>query len=352
MFSSVLIKWYRGNKRDLPWRRTTDPYKIWLSEVILQQTRVEQGLDYYNRFVEEFPTVKHLANASEDKVLKLWQGLGYYSRARNLHHTAKLVMEKYKGVFPSTYNELVLLKGIGNYTASAISSFCSNEAKAVVDGNVYRVLSRIFGIATPIDSTIGKKEFALLAEELLSKKDPATHNQAVMEFGALQCKPKNPDCAVCPLQHKCAAVAVNKIAELPVKAKKTKVSKRYFEYFVFRYKDHLYIKKRTGDDIWKNLYDFPMLESDTALKEEKVLNHALLLSYIDKRKYVLLEAGPVYKHVLSHQHIYARFWQFKFKQQPSAQKEWKKIPLSTVNAYAWPRLIDKFLNNQLRSGQV
>lgn len=255
-------------------------------------------------------------------------------------------MKEYKGTFPKTYDELIRLKGIGSYTAAAISSFCNNEARAVVDGNVYRVLSRIFGIAIPIDSTEGKKAFAKLAEELLSKKDPATHNQAIMEFGAVQCKPKNPACDSCPFQQNCTACAEGKINELPVKAKKTKVSERHFEYFVFHYKNSIYIKKRSGNDIWQNLFDFPMIESGTSLPEAKILQHATLASFTGKKKFELEAVSAVHKHVLSHQRIYARFWEIKVQHELKLLPEWKKIPVAAIHTYAWPRLIDKFLNNR------
>ena len=218
-FAEEIIEWYQLHKRDLPWRNTNDPYIIWLSEIIMQQTRVEQGMPYFNRFAEKYPTVKQFANAKEEEILKLWQGLGYYSRGRNMHHTAKIVMEEHAGYFPSSYDSLIKLKGIGEYTAAAISSFSSNEAKAVVDGNVFRLLSRYFGIDTPINSGKGKKLFTELANELLDKSQAGEFNQAIMEFGSLQCKPKNPDCLACPLQVGCEAKKSNRIQELPIKIK-------------------------------------------------------------------------------------------------------------------------------------
>ena len=234
-FSQKIIFWYEHNKRDLPWRNTRDPYLIWLSEIILQQTRVDQGMSYYLKFVGEFPTVKQLAKADNEKVMKLWQGLGYYSRARNLHTTAKIILLEHKGVFPKEFETILALKGVGEYTAAAIASFAYNKPYAVVDGNVYRVLSRVFDISTPIDSTQGKKEFNHLAGELLDKNKPAIYNQAIMEFGAMQCKPINPYCAVCPLNTMCLAYSKKLVAELPVKSKKTKVRDRYFNYIVLNY---------------------------------------------------------------------------------------------------------------------
>ncbi|MBV5343686.1 A/G-specific adenine glycosylase, partial [bacterium] len=260
--SKALTNWYNQNKRELPWRDITDPYRIWISEIILQQTRVNQGMRYYLRFVERFPDVKTLAVAEEDEVLKYWQGLGYYSRARNIHKTAKIITEKHKGIFPKNHSDILLLKGIGEYTAAAICSFAYNQPYAVVDGNVFRVLSRVFGIETPIDSTSGKKEFTQLAEKLLDKKEPGLHNQSIMEFGALQCVPVQPDCGVCPLQTVCKAYSLNMADKLPVKATKTKVRERFFNYFYIEYQDKIFIQKRSEKDIWQNLYELPLVESD------------------------------------------------------------------------------------------
>lgn len=242
-FSTQIIEWYRTNKRDLPWRKTKNPYQIWLSEIILQQTRVEQGLSYYLKFIEKYPSIKDLANAPQDEVLKLWQGLGYYSRARNLHYTSKVITDKYKGEFPATYKEILDLKGIGEYTAAAISSFSFNLPYPVIDGNVYRVLSRVFDIDTPIDSTLGKKEFKELAYELINKNNPSEYNQAIMEFGALYCKPQSPDCENCIFTSTCLAFKTKKINELPVKSKKLKQKNRYFNYLVFIDEDYTYLKK-------------------------------------------------------------------------------------------------------------
>ncbi len=231
-FNNELLSWYTNNKRDLPWRHTTDPYIIWLSEIILQQTRVEQGMPYFNRFVEHYPNVSSFAAADENEILKLWQGLGYYSRARNMLKTARLVQEQYNGAFPSAYDELITLKGIGEYTAAAISSFAANEPRAVIDGNVYRVLARYFGISEDINSTTGKKIFRITADELLNREHPALHNQAMMELGAMICKPKNPACGTCPVREGCYAFLNNATAALPVKINKVKVRERFFNYFL------------------------------------------------------------------------------------------------------------------------
>ena len=256
LFAPKLIDWYHHQRRNLPWRHTRDPYFIWLSEVILQQTRVAQGLPYYQQFTEAYPTVFDLAAAPEQEIMRLWQGLGYYSRARNLSQTAQFIVQEQNGQFPDSYHKLLKLKGIGPYTAAAIASFAYDEAVAVVDGNVYRVLARVFGLATDITSTEGKKQFAQLANELLDVSQPATYNQAIMEFGALQCTPVSPDCLLCPFQANCVANATGQIAKLPVKTKKTKVRERFFNYFVIIKNQEIALKQRTDRDIWQQLYDF------------------------------------------------------------------------------------------------
>jgi A/G-specific adenine glycosylase len=271
IFSNSLINWYLNNKRDLPWRNTDNPYNIWLSEIMLQQTRVAQGLPYYLDFISTFPTVFDLAKAPEEKVLKHWQGLGYYSRARNLHYTAKYVANELKGEFPNNYKDLLKLKGIGEYTAAAIASFSHNEAVPVVDGNVFRVLSRYFDIETDISLATAKKEFSELALELMPKNDPATFNQAIMEFGALQCVPKSPDCKNCIFNSSCAALQKKKVQYLPVKLKKVKISYRFFNYIVFEDdKLNTLIQKRDQKGIWQNLYEFPLIETETELNLDAV----------------------------------------------------------------------------------
>ncbi|HVA99576.1 MAG TPA: A/G-specific adenine glycosylase [Bacteroidia bacterium] len=350
-FSEKIIFWYNQNKRDLPWRNTQNPYLIWLSEIILQQTRVEQGREYYNRFAKEFPTVKKLAGASEDKVLKLWQGLGYYSRARNLHASAKIIAEKYNGKFPETYQEILQLKGVGDYTASAISSFAFGEAQPVLDGNVFRVLARVFGIDKAIDSTIGKKYFRETAFLLLDKKNAGKYNQAIMEFGALQCKPQNPDCKNCVLNSMCFAYENKAQQQFPVKEKNTKQRNRYFNYFVFKYKDSIVLRKRSGKDIWKNLYDFPLLESDSEISEKLFFENPSLKNYFSElkisNKYLVLKVSVIHKHILSHQKIYARFWEIELKKgiSESIQKKnnFISIPEKKISKYAIPRLIDIYL---------
>ncbi len=328
-FSQTVIRWYNKNKRDLPWRHTKDPYKIWLSEIIMQQTRVRQGLPYYNTFAQKFPTVHALAKAKEDVVMKTWQGLGYYSRARNLHHTAKFISKDLNGKFPNEFEEIKKLKGIGEYTASAIASFAFDKPHAVVDGNVFRVLSRYLGIKIPIDSTEGKKVFTQKANLLLDKKDPGTFNQAIMEFGALQCVPQNPDCGICPLKKTCKAFAKDLVAKLPVKSQKTKVRTRYFNYFVVRKNNKTLIRKRTENDIWKNMYDFPLLETK---KEMKKLNATRVLS-----------VSKSFKHVLSHQIIFARFWEVE-----GGNHKGTYIHDNQLNRYAFPRLIELYFESKVK----
>ena len=310
-FTKNLIIWYLENKRSLPWRHTSDPYKVWLSEIILQQTRVSQGLPYYKRFVSRFPTVFDLAKASEEEVLKLWQGLGYYSRARNLHATAKMVVDTYKGKFPDTYNELLKLKGVGDYTASAIASICFEEPTAVVDGNVFRVLSRVYGIETPINTTTGFKEYKALAQELIDESDPGTFNQALMEFGAKFCVPSNPDCESCIFQNQCYAYAKGMVKELPLKLNKTKIRTRYFNYLVILDKNgSTLIMKREGKGIWRNLYEFPLIESNSAISKAKLKSQSEYKKWSEQ--FNLDSIYPfndeLIQHKLSHQHLKIRFW--------------------------------------------
>ncbi|MBK6829719.1 MAG: A/G-specific adenine glycosylase [Flavobacteriales bacterium] len=261
-FTKALLPWYAEHKRPLPWRETRDPYRIWLSEVILQQTRVEQGREYWHRFVETYPTVAELAAATEDQVLRLWQGLGYYSRARNLRTAAKQVVEEHMGGFPDSYEGLKGLKGVGEYTAAAIGSIAFGLVEPVVDGNVYRVLARVFGIDTPIDSTAGRKQFRELAAALIDHEQPGEHNQAVMELGATVCTPLKPTCGECPLARKCIARATDRIDKLPVKTGKTKVRTRHFNYLHIERGDKTFLRKRTGKDIWHGLYELPLIETE------------------------------------------------------------------------------------------
>lgn len=338
-FIKNITNWYSVNKRVLPWRETKNPYLIWLSEIILQQTQVKQGLPYYEAFVSKFPTVFDLAKAQEDTVLKLWQGLGYYSRARNLHFSAKYVVEELNGVFPSTYKELLKLKGVGDYTASAIASICYNEATAVVDGNVYRVLSRYYGIETPINSTNGIKEFKVLAQSLLPKSNIGDYNQAIMEFGARQCKPQSPNCEVCPLKTSCVALQLNKVTTLPVKLKKTKVRKRYFNFIVFVSNNgETIIEQRTQKGIWQNLYQFPLIETEKRLTKnsfQKAINTSFDINGIET--FNLYNEEEIV-HKLSHQHLYTSFWVVKTNKLPK-----EGISINDIKNYPVPIVIGRFI---------
>lgn len=340
-FTKTLINWYLQNKRDLPWRSTKDPYAIWLSEIILQQTRVAQGLPYFNRFLTEFPTVKKLAQASEDKILKLWQGLGYYSRARNLHQTAKYIVSHYNEVFPSDYESLVKLKGVGDYTASAIASICFSIPQAVVDGNVYRVLSRYFGVETPIDTTIGKKQFKALAQQVIDINKPGIFNQAIMEFGARYCVPKNPDCKNCIFSESCWALQYGKVAALPKKSLKQKIKKRYFNYLVFLSNDNFtVIKQRTENDIWQQLYDFPLLETSKKINKNYLLNSNFKHYTENLVSIALFNKEPII-HKLSHQYLITYFW---IIQTPTINNVPGKILLDDVKKYPVPVLVANFIN--------
>ncbi len=342
-FSQTVIKWYEANKRELPWRNTGDPYLIWLSEIILQQTRVEQGTPYYLAFAKNFPDVKSLANADENKVMKLWQGLGYYSRARNLHATAKQVSLEYKGKFPASYDELLKLKGIGSYTAAAIASFAFRLPHAVVDGNVYRLLARYFGIKEAIDSGEGKKTFANLANTLIDIKDPGTYNQAVMEFGAIQCKPVSPDCFACPLQNSCYAFSKKQVDVLPVKSKKTLVRARHFNYLVINYRSDIYLNKRSENDIWKSLYDFPLIETKEKITETSLFDLPEFKVALENNKFHIRSVSKFYKHILSHQVLHARFIELA-TDKPLKSKTLIKTNRKKLEKYALPRLLERYLN--------
>ena len=342
----TLINWYAENRRDLPWRQQPTPYQVWLSEVILQQTRVNQGMDYYLRFVERWPTVTDLAQASEEEVLKMWQGLGYYSRARNLHHCAQQVVKDYGGEFPADFEKLKQLKGIGNYTAAAIASIAFDLPHAVVDGNVYRVLARLYDIETPINNNEGQTLFAQLADELLNREQPGLHNQAMMEFGALHCTPKNPNCLHCPLQAKCLAFEHQTVMLRPVKLAKTKVTTRYFNYLVIRIKDSIYLHKRSDNDIWKNLYDFPCIESDAAMTVDEVVATEQFQRLIEGKPYAITKVSPVFTHKLTHRTILAQFIEIKLDEEllHIQTKDLFLARESDLGNYPIPRLIDLYLN--------
>ena len=335
-FALELSEWYRLNKRELPWRFTTDPYKIWLSEIIMQQTQVVQGTNYYLKFIEAYPTVTDLAGAAEEDVLKLWQGLGYYSRARNLHATAKILADVYKGQFPTDYKDVIRLKGVGPYTAAAIVSISFNLPYAVVDGNVYRFISRLKGVSTPIDSTQGKKEFAVLANDLLNQDNPGDHNQAMMEFGATVCRPVNPQCSECPFASVCVALANNKVKELPVKSKKTKQRDRYLIYLWIENENGIFIEKRTANDIWKNLYQLPLLEFNSQNEMKRYEN-------LNKEQLILLGSK---KHILSHQKLYANFYTADSSILETLKGNYINVSTQDVSDYPFPQLIVNFLNKK------
>ena len=333
-FTLLIVDWYRLNKRNLPWRDESNPYFIWLSEIILQQTRVDQGMNYYLKFTKNYPTIIDLANAEEQDILNDWQGLGYYSRARNLHFSAKYVRDELAGKFPETFNEILKLKGVGQYTASAISSFAFNEKKAVVDGNVYRLLSRVFDLDPPIDSTHGIKEFQELADKLISSINPGEHNQAIMEMGAVICTPKHPNCMECPLQEKCLARANNTISERPVKKGKTKVTERFFHYLIFNSKGKTIIEQRLGKGIWENMYQFPLIEAgNSSVKID--------LSMFGNKTF----ESSVTKHILSHQRIFATFHHFNSTPK-NIDDSWLIIDQSDIQEYPLPRIIDRYLEEQ------
>ena len=345
--SDNLISWYHENKRDLPWRDIFDPYRIWISEIILQQTRVNQGLNYYIRFIERFTTVKDLAEATEDEVLKHWQGLGYYSRARNLHKAAQQIMSEFGGIFPINHKDVIRLSGIGDYTAAAICSLAYNQPYAVVDGNVYRVLSRLFGIKTPIDSGKGKKEYAELAQNLLSKSEPANHNQALMEFGALQCVPMSPNCKKCPLEYCCKAFETNQITNLPVKSNKTKTSNRYFNYLFINWEDKTFLQKRSAKDIWQNLYEFPLIESDKLLETNELIAAEEFTSLFNgiPEVTVIKTTNPM-KHILSHRVIYAQFTTISISGINNTLENLTATSITEIDDYAVSRLMELFLEKK------
>ncbi|WP_316842982.1 A/G-specific adenine glycosylase [Pedobacter gandavensis] len=343
-FQREIVKWYSIHKRELPWRDTTDAYVIWLSEIILQQTRVEQGLPYFQRFLQNYPTVNDFANATEAQVLKLWQGLGYYSRGRNMLFTARLIQEKFESIFPSKYEELILLKGVGEYTAAAISSFSANESRAVLDGNVFRVLSRYFGLETAINSTEGKKEFTALANELIEGQNPSIYNQAIMEFGALMCKPKSPDCSSCPVQSGCYARANDRVNVLPLKLKKLKKRTRYFNYFVCQDAENLLVKKRIAGDVWQELYDFPLIETEKNYLEDQGNFLSELKNSFGSD--CLISPISVQKHLLTHQTIYVQFFvldNYIINFKKDAEIKW--VSLAEFEELPQPKVITNFMNS-------
>jgi len=342
-FAEKLMGWYKGNGRDLPWRQTDNPYIIWLSEIILQQTRVEQGRPYFERFSAHFPTVASFAMAEEEEILRFWQGLGYYSRARNMHKAAKMVMEDFQGNFPTAYDEVLKLSGVGEYTAAAISSFSVNEDRAVLDGNVFRVLSRYLGIEEPINTGKGKKVFQEVAVELLLKGQAGLYNQAIMDFGAMVCKPKAPLCEGCIFQYECAALKADKVSELPVKQKGKGSKNRYFHYFIITDGEAILMHKRGEGDVWANLYEFPLLETQGDVQLAELIELPEYQRYFSG---VTLEPlGVAIKHVLSHQNIYAKFYRITDVHLIKEKKEsWNYHLLENLDKLAKHKLIFSFID--------
>ncbi|KAA5537181.1 A/G-specific adenine glycosylase [Taibaiella lutea] len=340
-FTTELLKWnIEENNRQLPWKNEKDPYKIWLSEIILQQTRAEQGRPYYEQFILHYPEVQHLANALEDEVFRLWQGLGYYNRCRNLIAAAKTITQQYNGVFPENYDEILALKGVGPYTAAAITSFAFNLPYAVLDGNVYRVLSRYFGIDIPIDSTEGKKYFQDMASELLDKKQPAAFNQAIMDFGASVCTPQLPDCEHCPLQSKCIAFRQNMISLLPVKTKKLIIKERNFDYLVLTTEHEVYIQQRSQKDIWQGLYEFYLIENEKNYQETSIWQQ--LKPYIQQNIDIEFEN----RQKLTHQLIRSKFHLILLKARPSFLTQGIWVEKDSLKNYPFPKTILSFLSRK------
>lgn len=359
LFTQQLLEWWETGKRDLPWKNTTDPYLIWLSEIILQQTRVEQGLPYYERLTAAFPTVTDLAHAPQDQLMLLWEGLGYYSRARNLHATAQYIAYDCGGGFPTTYDQLLALKGVGSYTAAAIASFAYGLPHAVVDGNVYRVLARYFGIHTPTDTTEGKKQFAQLAQQLLPTDQAASYNQAMMDFGATVCKPALPNCQHCPLQRHCAAYQQQTVPLLPIKVKKMERTQRFFHYLLLFHQTHehaaeplanahIFIQKRIQKDIWQNLYELPLVETteQAALSPQQLYQHPHIGAWLQAAQAVVRNVSGSYTQQLTHRQIIAHFWEIDCpptQPLPTPPHGWLSVPYQQLHAYALPQIINRYI---------
>lgn len=342
-FTKTLLQWHReSNERTMPWKAEPDPYKIWLSEIILQQTRVQQGMGYYLRFIERFPSVEQLAGAEDNVIFKLWEGLGYYSRCRNLIHTARYISADLGGKFPSTYEEIIKLKGIGPYTASAIASFAFGLPNAVIDGNVNRVIARYFGLHIPVDSTEGKRLLAAYANALLDKSQPAHYNQAIMDFGATICKPRQPMCDRCFLSGYCTAYNENVVDLLPIKEKKLVRRKRWFYYLVLEQEGRFAVSKRSGKDIWHSLHEFPLLEETSQLSPEAVLQSGKAKRLL-ARPYTVVDSSPFYKQVLTHQDIYGCFTHIQISGK-SLPAEYEMLSKKDITYLAFPKLINDYLS--------
>ncbi|NWJ52948.1 MAG: A/G-specific adenine glycosylase [Bacteroidetes bacterium] len=350
-FSTQLTNWYRNNARDLPWRNTRNPYHIWISEVILQQTRINQGLAYYLRFIDRFPTIDLLANADQQEILLLWQGLGYYSRARNMHEAAKQVQNLYNGIFPSTYDQIIKLKGVGEYTAAAIASIAFGESKVVVDGNVLRFLSRFQGYTQPINTSKGKTAIREMAETLLQNADPAIFNQALMEFGALYCVPRNPDCSNCIFSNSCQAFSAGIVNDLPVKSKRVTIRKRFFNYlFLYYFNENnqiiFFIQQRGKGDIWHGLFDLPLIEDDKCYDFDKLTVSDYWNENIANHHPVISTTYKDFIHQLTHQQLNTRFFAVKLENYNShlIKEEWIGVTFENHKEYPTSRLIENYLN--------
>jgi A/G-specific adenine glycosylase len=352
---SEIVKWYMGNQRELPWRKTKDPYKIWVSEVILQQTRVEQALEYYKNFLCEFPDVQSLAKAELVNVLKVWQGLGYYSRARNMHHSAKFIMNELNGKFPIHYSEIIKLKGIGEYTAAAIASFAHNERVPAIDGNVYRVISRLFAEKSTTNSSQGKKTFKKLAEELIKYQEPELFNQAMMEFGAIQCIPRNPNCLECPLNSVCMAYQKHEVEEFPVKIRALKKKERYFNYFFVEIGENTYIKQRDKQDIWQGLFEFPMIETASTSDFTNICLNDEWKSIFNNSPLILHSVSNEIIHLLTHQKIHAFFYRLSSSSSKNIKMKSKafiKIKIDHLKRYPVPKIIENFIKTIEQSHSI
>ena len=345
-FFEILIKWTRNeNKRQMPWKGEKDPYKIWISEIILQQTRVQQGLEYYNRFIKKWPSVKELANAPDQDIYKQWEGLGYYSRCKNLITTAKYITNELDGRFPERYEDILSLSGIGDYTAAAIASFAFNQPYAVVDGNVFRILARFFGIKMPVYNTEGKKVFKKLANELIEKNNPAEYNQAIMDFGAVVCKPAAPLCSECPLSIKCIAFQKGIVNALPVKEKSIKQRKRFFNYLLVEQGSNIYINQRTDKDIWQNLYEFILVETEELVPEDEFLQSSKVSALFGSNEFKVNKISRIYHQKLTHQIITGRFFHIKIKNSKACLMKYKSIPVSQLKNLAFPKFIASYLQD-------
>jgi A/G-specific adenine glycosylase len=342
--AAILSVWFENNRRDLPWRKSQDPYKIWISEIILQQTRVVQGTDYYRRFIRQFPDVSRLAAASIDEVMNLWKGLGYYSRARHLHETARIIVQRYGSVFPAEYKDLLALRGIGDYTAAAIASIAFNKPVAVVDGNVYRVLSRLFGIHDPVGSVKGMNKAREYARQLLDPCAPGQHNQAMMEFGALQCIPFRPDCLPCPLKRKCFAYLNGSADKLPARKKKNKRKTRHFHYLIIRMGISVFIRRREEKDIWKWLYEFPLIETEKSIPLRQLAQSNEFIRLTRNTAFKMHQVSHEVRHVLSHQLIKAKFYLIDIRKTNTVlRQQFVQVEISHLDTYAFPRVITQHL---------